>query len=128
MTALLDKSPLGVMVRIARIDWTAMSDDEGRRLREFGLMVGCGVTPNHRGSIFSRDPLALTVRSMKVIIRARQAAAIEVEPAACRRPFPPSRSSAIPMPASRARQTHCLARGQSTPTIQVYPSSPRQAK
>src|SRR3546814_16301439 len=97
MTALLDKSPLGVMVRIARIDWTAMSDDEGRRLREFGLMEGSEITPHHRGSIFSHDegseitphhrgsifshdPLALTVGRMTVIIRARQAAAIEVEP------------------------------------------------
>lgn len=81
MIALLDKSPLGVAVRIVRIDWNAMSDDEGRRLREFGLMEGSEVTPHHRGSIFSRDPLALTVGRMKVIIRARQAAAIEVEAA-----------------------------------------------
>jgi ferrous iron transport protein A len=79
MTALLDRAPLGVAVRIARIDWTAMSDDEGRRLREFGLMEGCEVTPRHRGSIFSRDPLALTIGRMQVIIRAKQAAAIEVE-------------------------------------------------
>lgn len=86
MTALLenilDRAPLGVAVRIARIDWTAMSEDEGRRLREFGLMEGCEVTPLHRGSIFSRDPLALTVGRMKVIIRAKQAAVIEVEPVA----------------------------------------------
>ena len=79
MTALLDKAPLGVAVRIARIDWTAMSQDEGRRLREFGLMEGCEVTPRHRGSIFSRDPLALTIGRMQVIIRAKQAAAITVE-------------------------------------------------
>ncbi|MBL0914078.1 MAG: ferrous iron transport protein A [Sphingopyxis sp.] len=79
MTALLDKSPLGVAVRIARIDWTAMTNDEGRRLREFGLMEGCEVTPRHRGSIFSRDPLALTIGRMQVIIRAKQAAVIEVE-------------------------------------------------
>lgn len=77
----LDKAPLGVAVRIARIDWSAMSQDEGRRLREFGLMEGSEVIPLHRGSVFSRDPLALTVGRMKVIIRARQAAAIEVEPA-----------------------------------------------
>ena len=76
---LLDRAPLGVAVRIARIDWTAMSEDEGRRLREFGLMEGCEVTPLHRGSIFSRDPLALTIGRMKVIIRAKQAAAIEIE-------------------------------------------------
>lgn len=75
----LDKAPLGVAVRIARIDWDAMSEDEGRRLREFGLMEGCEITPRHRGSIFSRDPLALTIGRMQVIIRARQAAAIEVE-------------------------------------------------
>ena len=81
MTALLDKAPLGVAVRIARIDWDAMSHDEGRRLREFGLMEGCEVTPLHRGSLFSRDPLALTIGRMKVIIRSKQAAAIEVEPA-----------------------------------------------
>jgi len=79
MTALLDKATLGVAVRIARIDWTAMTDDEGRRLREFGLMEGCEVTPRHRGSIFSRDPLALTIGRMQVIIRAKQAAVIEVE-------------------------------------------------
>lgn len=78
----LDRAPLGVMVRIARIDWTAMSEDEGRRLREFGLMEGCEITPLHRGSFFSRDPLALTVGRMKVIIRSSQAAAIEVEPTA----------------------------------------------
>ena len=77
---LLDKAPLGVAVRIARIDWDAMSQDEGRRLREFGLMEGCEVTPRHRGSLFSRDPLALTVGRMQVIIRSRQAAAIAVEP------------------------------------------------
>ena len=82
MTALLDRAPLGVAVRIARIDWNAMSVDEGRRLREFGLMEGCEIVPLHRGSLFSRDPLALTIGRMKIIIRSRQAAAIEVEPAA----------------------------------------------
>lgn len=82
MIAVLDRAPLGVAVRIARIDWNAMSEDEGRRLREFGLMEGCEVTPLHRGSIFSRDPLALTIGRMKVIIRSKQAAVIEVEPAA----------------------------------------------
>ncbi|MGN6691089.1 MAG: FeoA family protein [Sphingopyxis sp.] len=75
----LDRAPLGVAVRIARINWDAMSEDEGRRLREFGLLEGCEITPLHRGSIFSRDPLALTIGRMQVIIRARQAAAIEVE-------------------------------------------------
>lgn len=81
MIAKLDSSPLGIAVRIARIDWTSMSHDEGRRLREFGLLEGSEVTLLHRGSLFSRDPLALTIGRMKVIIRSKQAAAIEVEPA-----------------------------------------------
>lgn len=79
MIAMLDKAPLGVAVRIARIDWNAMSEEEGRRLREFGLAEGVEITPLHRGSLFSRDPLAIGVGRMQVIIRGRQAAAIDVE-------------------------------------------------
>ena len=82
MNPKLDSAKLGVAVRISRIDWDAMSHDEGRRLREFGLMEGIEVTPLHRGSLFSRDPLALSVGRMQVIIRARQAAMIEVAPTA----------------------------------------------
>ncbi len=82
MNPKLDSAQLGVAVRISRIDWDSMSHDEGRRLREFGLMEGIEVTPLHRGSLFSRDPLALAVGRMQVIIRARQAAMIEVAPTA----------------------------------------------
>ena len=82
MTAKLDSAPLGMAVRIARIDWDILSHDEGRRLREFGLMEGVEVKPLHRGSLFSREPLSLGIGRMQVIIRGRQAAAIEVEPAA----------------------------------------------
>jgi ferrous iron transport protein A len=82
MNPKLDSAKLGVAVRISRIDWDAMSHDEGRRLREFGLMEGIEVTPLHRGSLFSRDPLALAIGRMQVIIRARQAAMIEVAPTA----------------------------------------------
>lgn len=82
MNPKLDSARLGVAVRISRIDWDSMSHDEGRRLREFGLMEGIEVTPLHRGSLFSRDPLALAVGRMQVIIRARQAAMIEVAPTA----------------------------------------------
>ena len=82
MNTRLDSAKLGVAVRISRIDWDQMSHDEGRRLREFGLMEGIDVTPLHRGSLFSRDPLALAIGRMQVIIRARQAAMIEVAPTA----------------------------------------------
>lgn len=63
-----------------------MSLDEGRRLREFGLMEGVTVTPLHRGSIISRDPLALSIGRMRVIIRSRQASLISVEPASASAP------------------------------------------
>lgn len=82
MSIRLDRVPLGHSFRISRIDWDSLSIEEGRRLREFGLDEGTTVTPAHRGSLFSRDPLALTVGRMQVIIRAAQAAAIEVEPLA----------------------------------------------
>ena len=81
MNERLDSAPLGVPVRISHIDWERLTDDEGRRLREFGLMEGAEITPLHRGSLFSRDPLAIAVGRMRVIIRNRQAATIAVEPA-----------------------------------------------
>ena len=81
MNARLDSAPLGVPVRISHIDWERLTDDEGRRLREFGLMEGAEITPLHRGSLFSRDPLAIAVGRMRVIIRNRQAATIAIEPA-----------------------------------------------
>lgn len=81
MTDHLDSAPLGLRVRIAHIDWQGMSADEGRRLREFGMMEGVEVVPLHRGSIFSRDPLSLSVGRMQVVIRSAQALAIQVEPA-----------------------------------------------
>lgn len=81
MHARLDSARLGSRLRIAHIDWDALSSDEGRRLREFGLMEGVEIEPLHRGSLFSRDPLAIGVGRMRVVIRARQAAAICVEPA-----------------------------------------------
>lgn len=77
----LDRATLGRHVRITHVHWDQLSAEEGRRLREFGLYEGVVITPQHRGSIFSRDPLALTIGRMQVIIRAMQAAAFEVEPA-----------------------------------------------
>lgn len=82
MIVSLDTAPLGQNFRITHIDWDQLSLEEGRRLREFGLATDVVIMPTHRGSLFSRDPMALTVGRMQIIIRALQAAAIEVEPAA----------------------------------------------
>lgn len=72
--------PLGARARIATVDWTALTLEEGRRLRELGLMEDVEVAAVHRGSLFSRDPLAVRIGRMQVVIRLRHAAAISVEP------------------------------------------------
>ena len=79
MTDSLARAPRNLPATVATIDWSALAPHEVRRLREFGLLEGVEVTPLHRGSLFSRDPLALSVGRMRVIIRARQAAMIAVE-------------------------------------------------
>jgi ferrous iron transport protein A len=79
MTTSLATLPLGQRARIARIDWSSLSPDEGRRLRELGLMEDVEVETLHRGSLFSRDPLAVRIGRMQVVIRSRHAAAIMVD-------------------------------------------------
>ncbi|MEY4270665.1 MAG: hypothetical protein RLZZ58_1881 [Pseudomonadota bacterium] len=79
MTVSLATLPLGQRARIARIDWPSLSPDEGRRLRELGLMEDVEVEALHRGSLFSRDPLAVKIGRMQVVIRGRHAAAIMVD-------------------------------------------------
>jgi ferrous iron transport protein A len=80
MTTPLSDLPLGQRARIAHVDWPALSTDEGRRLRELGLMEDVEVEALHRGSLFSRDPMAVGIGRMRVVIRRRHAAAIHVVP------------------------------------------------
>jgi ferrous iron transport protein A len=80
----LDSLAVGDTSRIAAIDWSAMGAAEGQRLREFGLIEGADLTVLHRGTLISRDPLALLVGRMRVMIRSAQARHIlvgAVEPA-----------------------------------------------
>jgi ferrous iron transport protein A len=78
METTLDRLPLGRPARITAIDWTLLDADEGRRLRELGLLDGIELTALHRGGLFWRDPLAVAIGRMRVAIRARHAAAIRV--------------------------------------------------
>ncbi len=79
VTQTLDTLPLGTRAIILNIDWHRLGEAEGRRLRELGLIEGADVEPLYRGSLFSRDPLAIRVGRMDVIVRHAHAAIIDVE-------------------------------------------------
>lgn len=74
----LDRLPLGSAARIIAIDWSALDANEARRLRELGLLDGVELTALHRGGLLWRDPLAIAIGRMQIVIRARHAAAIRV--------------------------------------------------
>lgn len=79
MIQTLDTLSLGTRAVIHSIDWDRLGEAEGRRLRELGLIEGADVEPLYRGSLFSRDPLAVRVGRMDVIVRLAHAATIHVE-------------------------------------------------
>ncbi len=75
----LDRLTVGSTARIASIDWDALASSEGRRLRELGLYEGVDVEMLHRGALFFRDPLAVRIGRMRVVIRTVHAAAVTIE-------------------------------------------------
>lgn len=64
---------------IANIDWAALSERDGRRLRELGFDEGVAVEPIHGGGFGVRDPIAVRIGRMTVAIRRAHADAIEVD-------------------------------------------------
>ena len=76
----LDRLPVGQTARISSIDWAAMAESEGRRLRELGLYEGVEVEALHRGALLFRDPLAVRVGRMRIVVRSAHAAAVMLEP------------------------------------------------
>lgn len=78
----LDVLPVGSSARVSRIQWNLVPDAEAARLRDLGLFEGVEVEALHRGALFFRDPLAVRVGRMRVVMRAAHAAAIGIEPAA----------------------------------------------
>ena len=76
----LDALPLDHPARISRIDWAAIADEEGKRLRALGIDEGATVTIVHRGVFGGRDPLAVRLGAMTVALRRFHAAAMMVEP------------------------------------------------
>jgi ferrous iron transport protein A len=77
----LDRLPVGQTARIASIDWSAMAESEGRRLRELGFCEGVEVETLHRGALLFRDPLAVRIGRMRIVVRSAHAAAVMLEPA-----------------------------------------------
>jgi ferrous iron transport protein A len=75
----LDQLKVGTKARVLSIDWAALEEAEGCRLRHFGFDEGMIVEPLHQGP-FGRDPLAIRVGRMTVAIRRRHACAVRVTP------------------------------------------------
>ena len=72
--------PLQHEATISVIDWSSLSERDGRRLRELGFDEGVAVEPLHGAGFVIRDPLAVRIGRMTVAIRRAHAAAISVEP------------------------------------------------
>lgn len=78
----LDELPIAVTAHITGIDWAALVEDEGQRLRALGIEEGAKVRVSHRGVFAGRDPLAVAIGRMEIALRRVHARAIAVAPAA----------------------------------------------
>ena len=78
----LTELPFKTEATISDIAWDALSERDGRRLRELGFDEGVAVEPLHGGGFFVRDPIAVRIGRMTVAIRRAHALAIAVEPVA----------------------------------------------
>lgn len=75
----LDELPFAREAVIAAIDWAALGERDGRRLRELGFDEGVAIEPLHGGGLFARDPIAVRIGRMTVAIRRAHAAAVTVD-------------------------------------------------
>ncbi len=66
---------------VAAIDWHALSEPEGRRLRELGLDEGVEVELLHKSGLLGGGPVACRIGRMTVALRRHVAQAIHVSPA-----------------------------------------------
>ena len=75
----LDDLPLNSQARVRTIDWAAIPESEGHRLRSLGLEEGVEVEALHKGILFWRDPIAVRVGRMRIAMRRKIASAIFCE-------------------------------------------------
>lgn len=78
----LDDLPLNRHARVQTIDWSAIPESEGHRLRSLGLEEGVEVEALHKGILLWRDPIAVRVGRMRIAMRRNVASAIACEPMA----------------------------------------------
>jgi len=64
---------------VEEVDWSAMTEMDGRRLRELGLDEGASIELLHRAGLTGRGACACRVGRMIVAMRAAHAAAISVQ-------------------------------------------------
>ena len=81
MTLRLDQLPFRTPAMVTAIDWTRLSDEDARRLRNLGFDEGVAIESLH-GAPFGKDPLAVRIGRMTVAMRRAQAQAITVEKSA----------------------------------------------
>lgn len=74
----LDQLSLKQSAEIVAIDWAAISESEGRRLRALGIDEGIAVEKLYKGMFGLNDPIALKVGRMMIAVRKSHAQAISV--------------------------------------------------
>jgi ferrous iron transport protein A len=75
----LDQIPLNQNAIVRAVDWDAMPEGEGHRLRSLGLEEGAEIEALHKGILFWKDPIAVRVGRMRIALRRKIAAAISCE-------------------------------------------------
>jgi ferrous iron transport protein A len=78
----LDLLSIKQSAEVVAIDWAAISDNEGRRLRALGIDEGVSVEKLYKGMFGVNDPIALKVGRMMIAVRRSHARAISVRPVA----------------------------------------------
>jgi ferrous iron transport protein A len=82
----LDQLSLKQSAEVVAVDWAAISDNEGRRLRALGIDKGVSVEKLYKGMFGMSDPIALKVGRMMIAVRKSHAKAISVCPIAVTTP------------------------------------------
>ncbi|MEW4448812.1 FeoA family protein [Qipengyuania sp. JC766] len=75
----LDNLERGTPARIVSIDWSVLSEADGKRLRALGIDEGAEVAVGHRGMFGGRDPLSIRIGRAEIAVRRAHALAMTVE-------------------------------------------------
>jgi ferrous iron transport protein A len=73
----LDQLPFRTPATVSAIDWSVLSDADGKRLRNLGFDEGVEIEALHAAP-WGKDPLAVRIGRMTVAMRRAQAAAVSV--------------------------------------------------